>query len=180
MLKFSAVWCGPCKVIAPVIDKLAPQYPQVFMGDVDVDEVQEVAQEHKVTAMPTFVFLTNGIETKRVVGGDVTGIVAALKDMQDAAPGFGTSGSRLGASSSKPAGSALRDARLRALARKNGESAAPQVPEEKVKAQKSQPQAAPQAWSLTGFIQSLLKYIVLYIATLFSLDSRATASSLSR
>ncbi|KAI9018216.1 thioredoxin domain-containing protein, partial [Hyaloraphidium curvatum] len=51
---FKAVWCGPCKQIAPVFTKLAAENPDVLFLQADVDEQEEVAKQEDIEAMPTF------------------------------------------------------------------------------------------------------------------------------
>lgn len=59
-MDFYATWCGPCKVIAPVLEKIAQEYKdRLVVLKVDVDETDEIASEYKIEAMPTFVFIKN-------------------------------------------------------------------------------------------------------------------------
>lgn len=60
LIDFHALWCGPCKMIAPELAKMAVENPDVVFLKVDVDEVDELAQEYGISAMPTFIFLKNG------------------------------------------------------------------------------------------------------------------------
>jgi len=60
VVDFSAKWCGPCNAIAPVFVQLSNKYTDVEFVKVDVDEQQEIAAAHGITAMPTFVFIKNG------------------------------------------------------------------------------------------------------------------------
>ncbi|XP_046400381.1 thioredoxin-like [Ischnura elegans] len=60
VIDFSAVWCGPCKMIGPVFKSLATENPTVVFLEVDVDECDDIASEYSVTAMPTFIFLKGG------------------------------------------------------------------------------------------------------------------------
>lgn len=181
MLKFSATWCGPCKQVAPVIDKIAPQYPNVFIGDVDVDQNPSVAQINEVTAMPTFVFFKKGTETGRIMGGDIAGITSNLRNLQtssDTSSSFGSGGVRLGAATSsanRPDLGALREARLRARDRSASTDEKTNTNEKKpVTIQQNHTPAS--NWSINELISNLVKYVMLYLATLFSLDSRAAAA----
>lgn len=75
VVDFFATWCGPCKMIAPMIDKFAEQYAeQVTFLKVDVDQVPDLAQKYGVSAMPTLVFFKNGNELTRVVGANMAAV----------------------------------------------------------------------------------------------------------
>ncbi|KZV20161.1 hypothetical protein F511_01018 [Dorcoceras hygrometricum] len=68
VVDFTASWCGPCRFIAPIFAEIAKHTPHVLFLKVDVDEVKDVAEEFKIHAMPSFVFLKEGKEVDRVVG----------------------------------------------------------------------------------------------------------------
>ena len=69
MIDFSAVWCGPCQILAPVMEKLAEQYDgKAVVAKVDVDEQQMLAIQYGVMSVPTVLFLKNGEEVGRLVG----------------------------------------------------------------------------------------------------------------
>jgi len=69
MVDFWATWCGPCKMLAPVIDQLAAQYEgRATVAKVDVDENPNLAMEYGVMSIPTVVFFKNGQEIDRKVG----------------------------------------------------------------------------------------------------------------
>jgi len=60
VVDFTASWCGPCRMIAPVIDQMAVENPNVIFVKVDVDDAQEISEKCKIQAMPTFQFYKDG------------------------------------------------------------------------------------------------------------------------
>lgn len=69
MVDFWATWCGPCKMISPLIESMAGQYEgKVLVGKVNVDEEPELARRFGVMSIPTVVFLKNGREFDRKIG----------------------------------------------------------------------------------------------------------------
>ncbi len=69
LVDFSAGWCGPCRTIAPVVDKMAEEFDnRVKIVKIDIDESPQLAQQYEIRGVPTFVFLKNGKEMERVVG----------------------------------------------------------------------------------------------------------------
>jgi thioredoxin 1 len=78
VIDFFALWCGPCKRIAPTYEKLAEAFPNITFLKVDVDESGELVNMFDISAMPTFVFLKNGKEIKRVEGADMKGLEAGF------------------------------------------------------------------------------------------------------
>ncbi|KAG8068091.1 hypothetical protein GUJ93_ZPchr0005g14920 [Zizania palustris] len=68
VIDFTASWCGPCRVIAPVFADLAKKHPNVVFLKVDVDELKPIAEQFSVEAMPTFLFMKEGDVKDRVVG----------------------------------------------------------------------------------------------------------------
>ncbi|WP_019178276.1 thioredoxin [Methanomassiliicoccus luminyensis] len=64
-----AAWCGPCRMMGPVIDKLADDYKgKVSFGKLNVDQNQKAAQQFKVMAIPTLLFFKNGELVDQSVG----------------------------------------------------------------------------------------------------------------
>ena len=57
VLYFTASWCPPCKMIAPVFSKLSLEYSDILFVKIDIDDFQEVASEHRIQSVPTFEFI---------------------------------------------------------------------------------------------------------------------------
>ena len=60
LLDFWASWCGPCRMLGPVIDEIHNENPDLMVGKVNVDEQPELATTFKVTSIPTLVVIKNG------------------------------------------------------------------------------------------------------------------------
>lgn len=65
---FFAAWCGPCKMLAPILDEVAEKHPDVTFVKVDVDRNLDATRKFRVSAMPTLVYIENGTEKRRNVG----------------------------------------------------------------------------------------------------------------
>jgi thioredoxin 1 len=69
LVDFWAEWCGPCKMIAPVVEELAEEYDgRIKFAKVDVDTAGELAQQFSVMAIPTLLIFKNGAPADQVVG----------------------------------------------------------------------------------------------------------------
>ncbi|KAI3633454.1 hypothetical protein MIR68_008401 [Amoeboaphelidium protococcarum] len=68
LVDFYANWCGPCKMLTPVLTKVVNNQSGVTMIKVDVDAVSEVAQEYRISSLPTVVAMKNGSEVGRFIG----------------------------------------------------------------------------------------------------------------
>jgi len=68
LVEFGAEWCGPCKMILPVLQKLSSQRQDVKVCKVDIDESPELASRHQIRSVPTLILYKNGVEIKRHVG----------------------------------------------------------------------------------------------------------------
>lgn len=83
VVDFWADWCGPCKMLAPTVEKLAADYEgKVLVGKVNVDEEPELARRFGVMSIPTLVYLKNGQEFDRKIGVQPEAALAAALDRE--------------------------------------------------------------------------------------------------
>ena len=82
MVDFFATWCGPCVAISPWVTEIEAQYPSVLFLKIDVDEADEISNEAKIEAMPTFIFYKAGNKIAEVKGADRNTITAFLTTHQ--------------------------------------------------------------------------------------------------
>ncbi len=69
VVDFYATWCGPCKMMAPVLDEVAGElWTKYKFAKVNIDEEREVAVKHNVSSIPTFLFIKNGVVVGRETG----------------------------------------------------------------------------------------------------------------
>jgi len=69
LVDFYATWCGPCKMVAPELEALAPELDGTAdIVKVDVEEIPDVAKQYKIMSVPTILVMKNGEEASRVVG----------------------------------------------------------------------------------------------------------------
>ncbi len=69
LIDFYANWCGPCKMMSPIVDEIAEELKEnVIVGKVNVDENQDLAMEYGIMSIPTLVILKNGEPVKTFVG----------------------------------------------------------------------------------------------------------------
>uniref|UniRef100_A0A915JYT3 Thioredoxin n=1 Tax=Romanomermis culicivorax TaxID=13658 RepID=A0A915JYT3_ROMCU len=81
VIDFFAVWCGPCKQIAPFIDELSKKYPNVVFAKVDVDNdsLTDALKEYDINCMPTFKFIKNKQVLETLEGANGSKIEEAVK-----------------------------------------------------------------------------------------------------
>ena len=68
LLDFWAPWCGPCRMVAPIVEEIAAERQDILVGKVNVDEEMELAAQFQVMSIPTLVVLKKGQVVNRVVG----------------------------------------------------------------------------------------------------------------
>ena len=68
LLDFYADWCGPCRMVAPVIEEIAREHPEYVVGKINVDESPELAQKYGVFSIPTLAVVKEGRIAGRMTG----------------------------------------------------------------------------------------------------------------
>lgn len=68
LVDFYADWCGPCKMMSPIIDEIAEEMPNVKVGKVNVDSNGNLAMQYNVSSIPTIMVIKNGKISKTFVG----------------------------------------------------------------------------------------------------------------
>ena len=68
LLDFWASWCGPCRMLSPLVDEIAEELPEIKVGKVNVDEEPELAQQFGVMSIPTLVVIKNGKVVNTSIG----------------------------------------------------------------------------------------------------------------
>ena len=68
LIDFWAVWCGPCQMMAPVIDEIAAERSDIKVGKINVDEERELAVAFQIVSIPTFVVMKDGKPIQKALG----------------------------------------------------------------------------------------------------------------
>lgn len=69
LIDFWAVWCGPCKILEPIVDEVSKKYEgKIKVGKINVDENQELSERFDVMSIPTLLYMKNGQQINRTVG----------------------------------------------------------------------------------------------------------------
>ena len=81
LVDFWATWCGPCRMLAPIVDELAKEYEgKVLFGKVDVDKEPGLAAEYGIRGVPTLILFRNGQAAETSVGVKPKAMLAAMLD----------------------------------------------------------------------------------------------------
>ena len=68
LIDFWAAWCGPCRMIAPAVEKISEEHPEVKVCKINIDDEQELAIRHGVMSIPTLMVVKNGEIVNTAVG----------------------------------------------------------------------------------------------------------------
>jgi len=78
LLDFYAEWCGPCRMVSPIVDEIAKENPQYFVGKINVDNEQELAEEFEVFSIPTLVVMKDGKVLEASAGARPKPLILAM------------------------------------------------------------------------------------------------------
>ena len=68
LLDFWATWCGPCRMVAPILEQIAAERDDVLIGKIDVDQEMELAMQFGIVSIPTLIVMKNGEVANKAVG----------------------------------------------------------------------------------------------------------------
>ena len=78
LLDFYADWCGPCRMVSPIVEEIATENPQYLVGKINVDEEPKLAQQFDVSSIPMLVVMKNGEITNQSVGAKPKAQILAM------------------------------------------------------------------------------------------------------
>jgi thioredoxin 1 len=68
VIDFWATWCGPCKLMNPIIDEVEKEYSDLTITRVDIDSDKDMVEKYGIQSVPTYVILKDGVEIDRIIG----------------------------------------------------------------------------------------------------------------
>ena len=81
LVDFYATWCGPCKMLSPVVEQISDEFEGAKFIKVDVDEMADIAVRYKIEVVPTLIVFKNGSELRRSSGyREKEGVLALLRE----------------------------------------------------------------------------------------------------
>ena len=83
LVDFFATWCGPCRMLSPIIEEIGEECDGSFeVYKIDIDEAEDVAMDYSVMSVPTLIFFKDGEEAERLIGvrpkNEITGVIEGL------------------------------------------------------------------------------------------------------
>ena len=80
LLDFWATWCGPCRMVAPIVEEIAAERSDMVLGKINVDEEMELAMKFGITSIPTLIVIKDGKEAGKLIGYRPKADILALLD----------------------------------------------------------------------------------------------------
>ena len=77
LVDFYADWCGPCRMVSPIVDEIAEERPDITVGKVNVDDENALAMKYGVMSIPTLLVFKDGKERARIVGARPKAVILA-------------------------------------------------------------------------------------------------------
>ncbi|MFP3914867.1 MAG: thioredoxin [Actinomycetota bacterium] len=81
LVDFWAEWCGPCHMVAPVLEEIAGEHDSITLAKLNIDENPQAPARHDVMSIPTMILFQDGVEKKRIVGARPKG--AILQELEE-------------------------------------------------------------------------------------------------
>ena len=78
LIDFYADWCGPCRMVSPIVDKIASEHPEYLVCKVNVDDEPELANKFEVSSIPTLVVMRDGEIVNQSVGAKPEPLILAM------------------------------------------------------------------------------------------------------
>ena len=78
LLDFYADWCGPCRMVSPIVDKIADEHPEYLVCKINVDDETELAMQFGVESIPTLVVMKDGVVINRAAGARPKDMILAM------------------------------------------------------------------------------------------------------
>jgi thioredoxin 1 len=113
VVDFFTTWCGPCKMIAPIIEQFATKYPEVKFIKVDIEKNEDIAAPRRIQSIPTFHFIVNGNQVDEMKGANPTTLEQKINQHKLNANPFGGTGNKLSGTTGNEL--SAREARLKAF-----------------------------------------------------------------
>lgn len=68
VIDFWATWCGPCKLMNPILDEVEKEYSDLTITRIDIDSNKDIAVQYNIQSVPTYIILKDGKEVDRIIG----------------------------------------------------------------------------------------------------------------
>ena len=82
VIDFTASWCGPCKILSPVINLLSEKFNNITFVKIDVDEFEELVSNRNISCMPTIHFIHNKETINTIEGLDMNNIIKSIENFE--------------------------------------------------------------------------------------------------